>query len=94
MLAALSLMTLAAERIGGALAFATMLLNLAWALGEMIGAPAAASLSAATSDTVPLAVLAVAMLLTHHIGVASAATSSIFTTLREPSAFGSPLTRT
>jgi hypothetical protein len=47
-----------------ALAFATMLLNLAWALGEMIGAPAAANLSAATSDTVPLVVLAVAMLLT------------------------------
>ena len=41
-----------------------MLLNLAWASGETIGAPTAASLSQATSDAVPLLVLAVIMLAT------------------------------
>jgi MFS family permease len=63
-MAAMSLMTDAIERIGAALAFGTMLLNLAWALGETIGAPAAASLSRATSDAVPLLLLAGAMLMT------------------------------
>jgi hypothetical protein len=41
-----------------------MLLNLAWALGETIGAPAAAVISRATSDAVPISLLAAAMLLT------------------------------
>jgi MFS family permease len=63
-LPAISLMTDAIERHGAALAFATMLLNLAWAVGETIGAPAAANISHATSDAVPLALLSVAMLLT------------------------------
>ena len=53
-----------AERTGVALAVATLLLNLAWATGETIGAPVAASLSQATSDTVPLLGLAVLMVLT------------------------------
>jgi MFS family permease len=61
---AVSLMTDAVERLGAALAFASMMLNLAWALGETIGAPAAAGLSVATSDAVPLALLAAAMLMT------------------------------
>jgi MFS family permease len=61
---AMSLMTDAIERVGAALVVGSMLLNLAWSLGETIGAPAAASLSRATSDTVPLALLAAAMLLT------------------------------
>jgi hypothetical protein len=61
---AISIMTDAIERIGAALAFGSMLLNLAWAIGETIGAPAAASLSRATSDAVPLVALAVLMLLT------------------------------
>jgi predicted MFS family arabinose efflux permease len=61
---AMSLMTDAIERVGAALAFASMMLNLAWAMGETIGAPAAAILSRATSDAVPLALLAAAMLLT------------------------------
>lgn len=61
---AVSVMTDAVERIGAALAFGTMLLNLAWAIGETVGAPAAAALSRATSDAVPLALLAAAMLLT------------------------------
>ena len=61
---AMSLMTDAVDRLGAALAFGSMLLNLAWATGETIGAPAAATLSGATSDTVPLLLLAGAMLLT------------------------------
>jgi MFS family permease len=60
----ISIMTDAIERIGAALVFGSMLLNLAWALGETIGAPAAASVSRATSDTVPLLALAVLMLAT------------------------------
>ena len=63
-LPAVSIMTDAIERIGAALAFGSMLFNLAWATGETIGAPAAASLSRATSDAVPLAALAALMLAT------------------------------
>jgi MFS family permease len=61
---AMSLMTDAVDRIGAAVAFGSMLLNLAWAMGETIGAPAAAILSRATSDAVPLLLLAGVMLLT------------------------------
>jgi predicted MFS family arabinose efflux permease len=61
---AISMMTDAIERMGAALAFGSMLFNLAWAIGETIGAPAAASVSRATSDAVPLAALAVLMLAT------------------------------
>jgi MFS family permease len=61
---AISVMTDAIERIGAALVFGSMLLNLAWALGETIGAPAAASASRATSDTVPLLALAALMVAT------------------------------
>jgi predicted MFS family arabinose efflux permease len=63
-LPAVSIMTDAVERVGAALAFGTMLFNLAWAAGETIGAPAAASISRATSDAVPLAALAALMLAT------------------------------
>ena len=41
-----------------------MMLNLAWAVGEIIGAPAAANLSQATSDAVPLLALSAIMVLT------------------------------
>ena len=58
------LMTDAVEHVGAALVFASMLLNLAWALGETIGAPAAAVISRATSDAVPFLLLAAAMLVT------------------------------
>jgi MFS family permease len=61
---AMAVITEAAERAGIALAVATMLLNLAWATGETIGAPVAASLSQATSDAVPLLILAAIMVLT------------------------------
>jgi MFS family permease len=63
-LPAISMMTDAIERIGAALAVGTMLFNLAWAIGETIGAPAAAGLSRATSDAVPLAALAALMMAT------------------------------
>ena len=61
---AISIMTDAIEQIGAALVFGSMLFNLAWATGETIGAPAAASVSRATSDAVPLAALAAVMLAT------------------------------
>ncbi len=61
---AMSLMTDSIEALGAAVAVGSMLLNVAWSLGEMAGAPAAASLSHATSDAVPIALLAAAMLVT------------------------------
>jgi MFS family permease len=61
---AMSIITESAERSGITLVVATMLLNLAWAFGETIGAPAAATLSQATSDAVPLLVLSAIMVLT------------------------------
>lgn len=60
----MSLITDAAERAGLALAFASMMLNLAWATGEVVGAPAAATISQATSDTVPILILSAIMLVT------------------------------
>jgi MFS family permease len=60
----IAMITESAERAGVALAVATLLLNLAWATGETIGAPVAASVSQATSDTVPLLALAALMVLT------------------------------
>jgi predicted MFS family arabinose efflux permease len=60
----MSLITDAAERAGVALAFASMMLNLAWATGEVVGAPAAATISQATSDTVPILMLSAIMLVT------------------------------
>ena len=53
-----------AERAGVALAVSTMIFNLAYALGEVIGAPLSAYVSHASSDAVPLLALAVLMLLT------------------------------
>jgi MFS family permease len=61
---AMSVITESAERAGIALVVATTLLNLAWATGETIGAPAAAGISQATSDAVPLLILAAIMLAT------------------------------
>jgi MFS family permease len=57
----ISIIADATERAGIPLAVATMLLNLAWAVGETVGAPAAANLSQATSDAVPLLVLSAIM---------------------------------
>jgi MFS family permease len=61
---AISIVTDAIEQVGAALAFGSMLFNLAWAVGETIGAPASASASRFSSDAVPLAVLAALMLAT------------------------------
>jgi MFS family permease len=61
---ALTVMTDASERLGIPLAVATMMLNLAWAIGEVVGAPAAANVSQATSDAVPLLALSAIMVLT------------------------------
>jgi MFS family permease len=61
---AISMMTDVIERVGASLAFGSMLFNLAWAVGETIGAPAAASVSRATSDAVPLTALAAVLLAT------------------------------
>jgi MFS family permease len=61
---AMAMITDAAEQAGIPLAVATMLLNLAWAFGETLGAPAAANLSQATSDAVPLLLLSAIMVVT------------------------------
>jgi MFS family permease len=61
---AASLLTEATERAGIPLAVATMMLNLAYAVGETVGAPAGATISQATSDAVPLLLLAALMALT------------------------------
>ncbi len=58
---AMALITDYAERHGIALMLVSTLLNLAWAIGEMIGAPSAASISQASNDTVPLLLLAAIM---------------------------------
>jgi MFS family permease len=54
MIPAVTLMTSSAEGAGVSLIVVTTLTNLAYALGETIGAPAAAGLSEATSDAVPI----------------------------------------
>jgi MFS family permease len=64
MIPATEVITDTAEKLGVALAFATMMLNLGWAFGETIGAPAAAGLSQATSDTVPFVATGLLMVLT------------------------------
>jgi hypothetical protein len=83
-----SLMTDSAEAVGVSLVLATTLFNLAYALGETLGAPISASTAQATSDFVPLLAIALLMLatagwaLTHRIrpaaqsGTASAARST------------------
>ena len=62
MIPAVPMMTASAERVGVTVVLATTMVNLAYAVGETIGAPTAAVLSTATSDAVPFLVLAVLML--------------------------------
>jgi MFS family permease len=64
MIPAVSMMTESAEAVGIALVLVTTLGNLAYATGETIGAPVAAGLSQATSDAVPILLLAALMLIT------------------------------
>jgi MFS family permease len=61
---AVSMMTEATERAGVALLLATTMVNLAYAAGEAIGAPAAAGLSEKTGDAVPLLIIAGLLLVT------------------------------
>lgn len=64
MIPAASLMTHSAEAVGVSLVLATTLFNLAYALGETLGAPISASTAQATSDFVPLLAIALLMLVT------------------------------
>jgi MFS family permease len=64
MIPAVAMMTESAERAGIALVLTTTLVNLAYALGETIGAPIAAGLSQATSDAAPILLISVLMLAT------------------------------
>jgi MFS family permease len=57
-----TLMTHATERAAVSLIFATTAMNVAFATGEMIGAPAAAGISQATGDWVPLVLIGALML--------------------------------
>ncbi len=64
MIPAASLMTNSAEAVGVSLVLATTLFNLAYALGETLGAPISASTAQATSDVVPLLAISLLMLVT------------------------------
>ncbi|HET9126047.1 MAG TPA: MFS transporter [Solirubrobacteraceae bacterium] len=61
---AVSLMTDATERAGVTLILATTAVNLAYAVGETIGSPVAATLSTVAGDLVPLFLIAALMALT------------------------------
>ena len=63
-LPSISAVTETAERIGVEMVLASVMLNFAWAIGELVGAPAAAGLSRLTSDTVALLVVAAVILTT------------------------------
>jgi DHA1 family inner membrane transport protein len=77
-----SLMTASAEAVGVSLVLATTLFNLAYALGETVGAPISAAAAQATSDFVPLLAIALLMLgtaawaLTHRRPATYAETAS------------------
>jgi MFS family permease len=64
MVPSMTVITEFVDRQGLALAFGTMLLSLAWSMGETFGAPAATGLAHATSDAVPFAVLGATMIVT------------------------------
>jgi len=64
MIPAATLITNAVERAGGAPAFATMLFNLAWGVGQTVGAPAAGALGQAAGDAVPYIATAALMVAT------------------------------
>jgi MFS family permease len=64
MIPAVSMMTVSAEAAGVSLIVVTTLGNLAYAVGETVGAPVAAGLSQATGDGVPILLLAALMVLT------------------------------
>jgi predicted MFS family arabinose efflux permease len=59
-----ALLTVAVEHAGITLAVGIVIFNLAFALGQTIGAPAGAALAQATTDAVPFVVVAGLLLLT------------------------------
>lgn len=61
---AMSMISEATDRAGVPLAVATLMLNLAWAFGEMSGAPIGAGLSQLAGDGLPFAALAGLLLIT------------------------------
>jgi predicted MFS family arabinose efflux permease len=61
---AMSMITAATDRVGVPLAVATLMLNLGWATGEMIGAPVGAGLSQLGGDALPFLGLAGVLLVT------------------------------
>ena len=63
-LPSISTVTDTAERIGVEMALATVVLNFAWAIGEVVGAPTGAAVSHLTSDTVALLLIAAVTLAT------------------------------
>lgn len=63
MIPAVPMMTASAERVGVTVVVATSLVNLAYAIGETIGAPTSALLSTASSDAVPFFGIAGLMLI-------------------------------
>ena len=63
-LPSISTVTDMAERTGVEMALASVLLNFAWAFGEVIGAPTAATVSHLTNDTVALLLVSALMLVT------------------------------
>jgi predicted MFS family arabinose efflux permease len=64
MIPAMAMITDATDRAGIPLAIATLMLNLAWALGELAGAPTGAGLSQLGGDTLPFLGLAGLLLVT------------------------------
>jgi MFS family permease len=64
MISSMSMLTDAAERLGVAIVVATVMFNLAWAVGEVVGAPTAATVAQLTSDTVALLMISAVMLAT------------------------------
>lgn len=64
MIPGVAIMTDSAERAGVALVLTTTLFNLAFAVGESLGAPLSASVAQATSDLVPLATISLLMVAT------------------------------
>jgi MFS family permease len=64
MIASMSVLTDAGERLGVAVVVATVVFNLAWAVGEVVGAPTGATVAQLTSDTVALLIISAVMLAT------------------------------
>jgi MFS family permease len=64
MISSMSVLTESAERLGVAIVVATVVFNLSWAVGEVFGAPTAATVAQLTSDTVALLMISAVMLAT------------------------------